>query len=112
MLKAASVLCFFLACALLHRASPKRRALWRAKTSEKLPALRRAGAVVAMAVGVTSWSRAQNTTAAVLVALAALSVAATAFVLLVPLFPRTLWGLALVCPVFIAVLLVLGVSHG
>jgi hypothetical protein len=112
MLETASVLCFFLAFALLHGASPGRFPLQGLKPSGRLRALLRAGALVAIAAGVTSWSRAENTTAALLVALTAFSVAATAFVLLAPLFPRTVWGLALACPVLVAALLALGGSHG
>jgi hypothetical protein len=112
MRETAAVLCFFFAFALLHGASPTRRSLWPSKLRARLAAFLRAGALVAIAVGVASWSRAESATAAWLVALSALSVAAPTFVLLVPLFPRTLWGLALASPLFIAALLVLGGSRG
>jgi hypothetical protein len=112
MREAAAVLCFFLAFALLHGSSANRMSRWRARRSGRLPGLLRAGALAAIAVGVTSWTRAENVTAALLVALAAVSVAATAVILLMPLFPRTLWVLALACPVLIVVLLAVGGRHG
>lgn len=112
MLEMAAVLCFFCAFALLHGAAPGRFPIRRAKQNRSAFQLMRLGTLVALAGGVATWSRAENTTAALLVALAALSVVATAFVLLAPRFPRTLWGLALACPLLIGALLALGGGRG
>jgi len=112
MLEAASVLSFFVAFALLHGAAPNRFPVKRSRPSRAVPALMRAGALVATGGGLASWTRTENTTAALLAALAALSVMATHFVLLAPLFPRAMWGLALACPLLIVALLALGGGHG
>ena len=112
MLEAAAVLSFFVAFALLHGAAPHRFPLKRAKASRGVFLCMRAAALVAAGAGVLLWSRAEDATTALLVAVAALSVVATVFVLFAPLFPRAIWASVLACPLLIIALVLMGGSHG
>lgn len=112
MLEAASLLSIFLAFALLHDAVPSRFPFKRSRASRVVFAAMKAGALAAAAGGIALWTRAENTTSALLVAVAALSTAATAFVLLAPLFPRAVWVSVVACPPLVAVLVFMGGGHG
>jgi len=110
MLEVASVLSFFVAFALLHAAAPARFPLKRTKVSRAGVVCLRAAAVLATGGGVLLWSRVEDMTAALLVAAAALSVAATAFVLFAPVLPRALWALVIASvPVAVALALMGGI---
>jgi hypothetical protein len=119
MFEGASILTAYFAFALLHAASPERvglgpvsrlrlkrtwRAAWRAAV--------RVAAVVFFSLSVWLWSRVEAGPAAILVAFTALMVAGSSFVLLVPVWPRAAWGLAILCPPAIAALSLAGASHG
>jgi hypothetical protein len=115
MVETASVLAAYLAFALLHAARPERipfgvatrlrgRRAWRVAA--------RGLAVASFSLSVALWGRVEAGPAAFLVALAALMVAATLFVLLAPIWPRAVFGLALLCPPAIVALSLLGARHG
>lgn len=112
MLEGASLLSFFLAFALLHGAAPNRLPLKRTKAGRTVFTCMRTAAVVTAGAGVVLWSRTQNATTALLVAIAALSMVATVFVLLAPLFPRAVWALVIACLPLTIALALLGGSNG
>ncbi|WP_438025468.1 hypothetical protein [Sorangium sp. So ce233] len=115
MVETASVLAAYFAFTLLHAARPERipfgvasrlrgRRAWRVAA--------RALAVAFFSLSVALWSLVEAGPAALLVAFAALLVAATLFVLLAPIWPRAVFGLAVLCPPAIAALSLLGARHG
>lgn len=97
MFEAAALCSAHLAFALLHAADPQRRPRGLAGLVPGSAHLFRAAALAALAWSVVCWARAEDTTAALLVALAALCTSATLFVLLVRVFPRLMWAAALAC---------------
>jgi hypothetical protein len=112
MLEAASLLCFYLAFALLHGAQPARFPLKTWQPSRRWIGLMRLSALLAGAAGALLYDLRHGPSDALLIALPALCVMATAFVLLAPICPRLLWGLALACPPLVLVLSILGASDG
>ncbi|WP_437293219.1 hypothetical protein [Sorangium sp. So ce426] len=115
MVETASVLSAYLAFALLHGARPERLPLVIAARLRAWRAWRAAARVLSVAsfsLSVWLWSRAEAGAAAYLVPLAALLCAASLFVLLAPVWPRVVWGLAFLCPPAIAALSLLGARHG
>lgn len=70
----------------------------------------RVAAAATTLAGVVLWARTGDMVEALLVALAALSVAATSFVLLAPLGPRALWSVVLAFPLLIVALALVGNS--
>ncbi|WP_437633789.1 hypothetical protein [Sorangium sp. So ce854] len=115
MVEAASVLAAYLAFALLHAARPERIPFG---VASRLRGRRAWGvgarvlAVASFSLSAALWSLAEAGPAALLVALTALLVAATLFVLLAPIWPRAVFGLAVLCPPAIAALSLLGARHG
>jgi hypothetical protein len=92
MLEGATLTWAFLAFALLHGAEARRRPSF----LSRLPGgSLRVAAVAALALSISTWTRVEGMAAAILVVLAALSLAATLFVLMAPLLPRVTWVLAL-----------------
>jgi hypothetical protein len=69
-------------------------------------------AVLAFAVGVWLFHWNDDVTSACLLALTAFSGVATLFVLLVPVFPRIIWGLAVASPLLGVGLVLLGIYRG
>jgi hypothetical protein len=112
MVEGAALLSFYLAFALVYGADSRRFPARRYKPTRGLLHAMRAGALAALVTGVALWTWTQSLAAALLVALTALSIAATLFVLLAPLAPRALWSLAFACPLLVVVLTVTGASHG
>lgn len=115
MVETASVLSAYLAFALLHGARPERLPFGvaaRLRARREWRASARALAAAFFSLSVWLWSRAEAGAAAFLVPLAALLCAASAFVLLAPVWPRVVWGLAVLCPPAIAALSLLGARHG
>jgi hypothetical protein len=112
MLEAAAVLLLFLSFALVHGAATGRFPVSGWKPGKGSVALLKVGALAAAAGGVACWSQVDNTTAALLVALSALSVAATLVVLLSPVFPRAMWALLIVWSLLVVLLLPLGGWRG
>ena len=112
MFEGASLLSFYLAFALLCGADPRRFPAPSWKPTEGWLRAMRLGAVAAVIAGVALWTRVGGVAAALLMAPTALSVAATVFVLLAPLAGRMLWGVALACPLLIAILALAGGSNG
>jgi multisubunit Na+/H+ antiporter MnhB subunit len=112
MVEAAALLSFYLAFALRHGADPRRFPVPRWRPTRGPLRLMNAGAAAAAIAGIALWTRAENTTSALLVAVAALSTAATAFVLLGPLFPRAVWVSVVACPPLVAILALLGGGNG
>ncbi|MGK3969795.1 hypothetical protein WMF38_32565 [Sorangium sp. So ce118] len=115
MVEAASVLAAYFAFALLHAARPERIPFGVASRLRGRRGWRVAARILAVAffsLSVALWSLAEAGPAAFLVALAALLVAATLFVLLAPIWPRAVWSLAVLCPPAIAALSLLGARHG
>jgi hypothetical protein len=104
MLESASVLSFYLAFALLHGADAARYPLKGARPSRQLLRCMKGASPLAAALGTALWAEADSARAALLVAPTALSAVATVFVLLAPVAPRVLWGLALACPPLILAL--------
>jgi hypothetical protein len=106
MLEAASVLSAYLAFALLHAAEPRRLP----RPSHRPPPgwAMRLAAMAAYAAAVALWARAESVGAALLVALGSFTLCASLFVLLAPVAPRLVWGLAAACPVAIAALALCG----
>lgn len=97
MLEGAALLALYLAFALLHAAEPRRRPpSWPAR-APAWDRRRRIAALACLASGVGLWAHAEDLAAALLVALAALTAFATAVVLLAPVAPRLMWGLAIAC---------------
>jgi hypothetical protein len=110
MMEIAALLSFYLAFALVHGADPRRFPARRWQpTRGALFAMRVAAAATTLA-GVVLWARTGDMVEALLVALAALSVAATSFVLLAPLGPRALWSVVLAFPLLIVALALVGNS--
>jgi len=112
MQEAASLLCFYLAFALLHGASPGRFPLKTWQPSQRRSGLMRLSALLAAAAGVFLYDLRHGLSDALLVAFPALSTMATVFVLLAPTCPRLLWALALACPPLVLILSILGASDG
>ncbi|MGK3998763.1 hypothetical protein [Sorangium sp. So ce1024] len=115
MVETASVLAAYFAFALLHAARPERIPFG---VASRLRGRRAWGvgarvlAVASFSLSVALWRLAEAGPAAFLVALTALLVAATLFVLLAPIWPRAVFGLAVLCPPAIAALSLLGARHG
>jgi hypothetical protein len=112
MLEGAALLALYLAFALLHAAEPRRR-------PSSWPALApawdrrfRIAALACLACGTGLWARAEGLAAALLVALSALTAFATAVVLLAPVAPRLVWGLAVACVPAALALTLWGVCRG
>jgi multisubunit Na+/H+ antiporter MnhB subunit len=113
MLEAATFASTFLAFALLHGAEPRRRpARFRTLGAWWSPAATRATAGLLLAASVGQWTRVEGLSAAFLVVAGAFSLAATLFVLLVPLLPRVIWGVALASAPAALVLSLLGGRRG
>jgi hypothetical protein len=112
MLELAALACLYLAFALLYGADRKRFPLERSKPARFLLAGMQLGAVLSTAVGFALWARVEGATAALLVAVTALSVAGSVYVLLAPLAPRVVWGFALAAPLLALVLFLIGSSRG
>ncbi|HMI85430.1 MAG TPA: hypothetical protein VK550_15145 [Polyangiaceae bacterium] len=112
MREAAALSALYFSFALVHAADSRR--LWPGLCHWKL--CNRTGmrilAALSVAAGMWFLRRAYDATSAVLVALTALSAIGTLFVLLVPLFPRTIWGLALACPPLVILFALLVEQHG
>ncbi len=107
MTEIAALLSLYLAFALAHGADPRRfPARW--KPTRGLLFAMRVAAAGATVAGVVLWARTGGIVEALLVALTALTVAATSFVLLAPLSPRALWSVVLACPLLIAALALVG----
>jgi hypothetical protein len=109
MLEAASFLSLYLSFALLQAASRRGLALVRTRRVSRVGL--RLLALGAFVAGVWFWSRAAGTTEALLVAVSALGAVATLVVLLSPVFPASVWKLALVCPPLILALAVFGAGR-
>ncbi|WP_438040328.1 hypothetical protein [Sorangium sp. So ce128] len=115
MVETASVLSAYLAFALLHGARPERLPFGvaaRLRARREWRASARVLAAAFFSLSVWLWSRAEAGAAAFLVPFATLLCAASAFVLLAPVWPRAVWGLAFLCPPAIAALSLLGARHG
>lgn len=105
----------FLAFALLHAARPQRLPAGLAahfpRTWGGLAA--RASAALLLVAAVAAWAPVEDTAAALLVVAGALCLAATTFVVLVGLFPRITWTVALACgPAALALSLLAGGCRG
>ncbi|SRR5690606_444503 len=111
MLEVASLLALYLAFALVHAAHPRRFPARRWHPTRAWLGAMRAFAAASAISGVVLWAQVQGVVAALLVALAALCVIGALFVLLAPLSPRTLWSLALACPLLIVSFTLAGVVH-
>jgi hypothetical protein len=95
MFESASLLALYLGFASFHLANPERQPdLWRPHLRKVSAALPWAGAVL-WGIGTALWAAAQGIVSAVLVSLTALCFIGTFFVLLVPVAPRLVWGIAL-----------------
>jgi hypothetical protein len=110
MLEAASVLSAYLAFALLHGADPRR--LPRPPHRPPPAWAMRVAALAAYAAAITLWARADGLGSALLVGVATSTLCASVFVLMSPVVPRIVWGLAATCPVVVAVLAVRGGLFG
>ena len=112
MLELASFGSTFLAFALLHGAEPRRLP---SRFRGAAPVWRHASRLAAAALVLLSiavWARVEGMGAAILVVLAMFSVAATLFVLALPVIPRLTWGAAIACAVSVPVLSLLGGAGG
>ena len=112
MAEAAALLSLYFAFAALHGAEPRRRPPWLRCEKGCGREGWRASALLATAVGVRLLTVNDDLTAALLTALAALAAIATLFVLLVPVFPKTLWALAVSCPPMVMLLMGMGERRG
>lgn len=113
MLEIASLLLAYFAFAALHAAAPV-RAPWRARraTTRLWGAALRLVSLGSFLATVALWQRIEVSALAFIVPLFALMVSAGLFVLLVPIVPRVMWGLAALCLVAAPVLVLLGLRHG
>jgi hypothetical protein len=113
MLEAATFAWVTFGFALFHAAEPRRRPV-RFQTSLPIwsPAAMRIAGTVVLALSVTQRSNVEGLAAALLVVLAMACGAATLFVLVAPLAPRIVWGLAIACAPAGLILSFLGVVHG
>jgi uncharacterized membrane protein YsdA (DUF1294 family) len=113
MLELASLLLTYVAFAALHAANPA-RVPWRVpETAHRLwRAALRLIAVGAFIMAIALWHRLEASALGLIVPLSILMASASLFVLLVPLAPRLMWGLAALCLVFAPTLAVIGLRHG
>jgi hypothetical protein len=112
MVELAALACFYLAFALVYGADRGRFPFKRWKPARLVFAGMKLVAALSAGVGVALWTRSEGATAAALVAVTALSVAATVCVLIAPLAPRVVWGFALSAPLLVLVLVLTGGSRG
>ena len=112
MLELATLGSTFLAFALLHGAEPSRRPERLRGAAPWWQHMSRLAAAALVLFSVAVWARVEGTGAALLVVLTMFSVAATLFVLTVPVFPRLTWGAALACAASVPLLWLLGGGVG
>jgi predicted anti-sigma-YlaC factor YlaD len=112
MVELAALACFYLAFGLVYGADRGRFPLKRWKPARLLFAGMKLVAALSTSVGVALWARVEGATAALLVAVTALSVAAIVFILVAPIAPRAVWGLAFSVPLLVLGLLLAGGARG
>ena len=112
MVELAALLSFYVAFALLHASHPSHFPVRRWKPTRLQLGGLELVAALATVLGVALWARVEGLTAALLVGAAALSLTATLFVVLAPLAPRLVWGIALGGTALIPVLMALGGHDG
>jgi hypothetical protein len=113
MLESATLMWVILAFASFHAADVHRRPVrFQNMAAPWSSTALRAVGVLLLALSVTLRSNVEGLAAALLVVLAMCCGAATLFVLLAPLAPRVVWGLAIACAPAGLILSFLGVVHG